>query len=95
MPFSCTREKALVRRARAYHAISGLDVLAKRLIFTALPSTSTGFERYCPPTRVSSRVPSARADGRASTRHLHGKTEHTARCLTVKVPAESAGAVAR
>eukprot|EP00964_Phaeocystis_antarctica_P134220 scaffold98451_cov69-Phaeocystis_antarctica.AAC.1 len=55
----------------------------------------TGFERYCPPTRVSSRVHSARADGRASTRHLHGITERAARCDTVKVPAESAGAVAR
>eukprot|EP00964_Phaeocystis_antarctica_P100621 scaffold66216_cov41-Phaeocystis_antarctica.AAC.2 len=55
-----------------------------------------GFERYnCPPTRASSRVHRACADGRASTRHLHGKTERAARCLTVKVPAESAGAVAR
>ena len=37
------------------------------------------------------------ADGRAraSTRHLHGITERAARCDTVKVPAESAGAVAR
>eukprot|EP00964_Phaeocystis_antarctica_P011978 scaffold6611_cov57-Phaeocystis_antarctica.AAC.2 len=33
------------------------------------------------------------ADGRASTRHLHGKTERAARCLTVKVSAESAGTV--
>jgi len=55
----------------------------------------TGFERYCPPTRASSRVHRACADGRASTRHLHGITERAARCDTVKVPAESAGAVAR
>eukprot|EP00964_Phaeocystis_antarctica_P006835 scaffold3699_cov56-Phaeocystis_antarctica.AAC.1 len=56
---------------------------------------NTGFERYCPPTRVSSRVHRACADGRASTCHLHGITERAARCDTVKVPAESAGAVAR
>ena len=35
------------------------------------------------------------ADGRASTRHLHGITERAARCDTMKVPAESSGAVAR
>ena len=35
------------------------------------------------------------ADGRASTRHLHGRTARGARCATVKVPAESARAVAR
>ena len=30
-----------------------------------------------------------------TTRHLHGRTERGARCATVKVPAESADAVAR
>jgi hypothetical protein len=34
-------------------------------------------------------------DGRATTRHVHGITERTARCDTVKVPAESADAVSR
>ena len=33
-------------------------------------------------------------DGRATARHLHGMIERAARCLTVKVSAESAGAVA-
>ena len=33
-------------------------------------------------------------DGRATARHLHGRTAHTVRCATVKVSAESAGAVA-
>jgi hypothetical protein len=36
----------------------------------------------------------ARVHGRATARHLHGKIERAARCLTVKVSAESAGAVA-
>ena len=58
-------------------------------------AAGTGVERYCPPTRASSRVHRACADGRASTCHLHGITERAARCDTVKVPAESAGAVAR
>eukprot|EP00964_Phaeocystis_antarctica_P033727 scaffold19129_cov45-Phaeocystis_antarctica.AAC.1 len=61
---------------------------------------STRVLRYSPyvyyaPTRASSRVHRACADGRASTRHLHGITERAARCDTAKVPAESAGAVAR
>jgi len=34
-------------------------------------------------------------DGRATARHLHGKIERAARCLTVTVPAESAGAQLR
>ena len=34
-------------------------------------------------------------DGRATTRHLHGRTERGARCATVKVSAESADAVSR
>eukprot|EP00964_Phaeocystis_antarctica_P033682 scaffold19098_cov33-Phaeocystis_antarctica.AAC.1 len=55
----------------------------------------TGFERYCPPTRISSEEHRSCADGRASTRHLHGITRATPRSGTVKVPAESAGAVAR
>ena len=38
---------------------------------------------------------SMRVDGRATARHLHGKIERAARCLTVKVPAESADAVSR
>ena len=58
-------------------------------------STSTGFERYCPPTRIDAKEHRSCADGRASTRHLHGITERAARCDTVKVPAESADAVSR
>ena len=37
----------------------------------------------------------ARVDGRATARHLHGIIERAVRCDTVKVSAESAGAVAR
>jgi hypothetical protein len=33
-------------------------------------------------------------DGRATARHLHGRTAHTVRCATVEVSADSAGAVA-
>ena len=36
----------------------------------------------------------ARVDGRATARHLHGTIERAVRCGTVKVSAESAGAVA-
>ena len=36
----------------------------------------------------------ARVDGRATARHLHGTIERALRCGTVKVSAESAGAVA-
>jgi hypothetical protein len=36
----------------------------------------------------------ARVDGRATARHLHGIIERAVRCDTVKVSAESAGAVA-
>eukprot|EP00964_Phaeocystis_antarctica_P131570 scaffold95494_cov63-Phaeocystis_antarctica.AAC.1 len=43
-----------------------------------------GFERYCPPTRASSEVHRSCADGRGSTRHLHGITKRAARCDTVK-----------
>eukprot|EP00964_Phaeocystis_antarctica_P160306 scaffold131811_cov42-Phaeocystis_antarctica.AAC.1 len=37
----------------------------------------------------------SRCDGRAGTRHLHGRTARGARCATMKVPLESAGALAR
>ena len=36
----------------------------------------------------------ARVDGRPTARHLHGIIERAVRCYTVKVSAESAGAVA-
>ena len=55
----------------------------------------TGYELNYAPARISSEEHRSCADGRASTRHLHGKIARAARCLTVKVPAESAGAVAR
>ena len=45
-------------------------------------------------TRFCAKEHRARVDGRATARHLHGKRERAARCLTVKVSAESAGAVA-
>ena len=47
-----------------------------------------------PGTRFSAEEHRARVDGRATTRHLHGNIERAVRCVTVKVSAESAGAVA-
>ena len=47
-----------------------------------------------PITRDSAPEHRARVDGRATARHLHGTTERAVRCDTVKVSAESAGAVA-
>ena len=61
----------------------------------ALESRYTGSGRNYAPALISSEEHRSCADGRASTRHLHGITERTSRCDTVKVPAESAGAVAR
>ena len=51
----------------------------------------TGLAQFIPITRFCAEEHRARVDGRATDRHLHGKIE---RCLTVKVSAESAGAVA-
>ena len=59
------------------------------------PVKRSGCGLYYAPARASSRVHRSCADGRASTRHLHGTTERAARCGTVKVPAESADAVSR
>ena len=50
--------------------------------------------QFIPITRFCAEEHRARVDGRATARHLHGKIERAARCLTVKVSAESAGAVA-
>ena len=49
---------------------------------------------FIPMTRFCAEEHRARVDGRATARHLHGKIERAARCLTMKVSAESAGAVA-
>ena len=54
----------------------------------------TGLAQFIPITRFCAKEHRAREDGRATARHLHGKIERAARCLTVKVSAESAGAVA-
>ena len=53
-----------------------------------------GSERKYPPTNFSPREHRARVDGRATARHLHGIIERAVRCDTVKVSAESSGAVA-
>ena len=51
---------------------------------------------YCPHDAIlRERTDRARVDGRATARHLHGIIERAVRCDTVKVSAESAGAVAR
>ena len=57
--------------------------------------SSYGCGLYFAPARIDAKEHRSCADGRPSTRHLHGRTARAARCATVKVPAESAGAVAR
>jgi hypothetical protein len=53
-----------------------------------------GLAQFISITRFCAKEHRARVDGRATARHLHGKIERAARCLTVRVSAESAGAVA-
>jgi hypothetical protein len=53
-----------------------------------------GLVEFVPMTRFCAKEHRARVDGRATARHLHGKIERAARCLTVKISVESAGAVA-
>ena len=53
-----------------------------------------GLAQFVPIARFSAKEHRARVDGRATVRHLHGIIERTVRCYTVKVSAESAGAVA-
>ena len=55
---------------------------------------ATGSRHRAPSYKFTSTEHRARVDGRATARHLHGRTAHTVRCATVKVSAESAGAVA-
>ena len=57
-------------------------------------SMSGSVVEFVPITRFSAEEHRARVDGRATARHLHGKIERAVRCVTVKVSAESAGAVA-
>ena len=53
-----------------------------------------GLAQFIPIARFSVEEHRARVDGRATARHLHGTIERAVRCGTVKVSAESAGAVA-
>ena len=53
-----------------------------------------GLALFIPIARFSAKEHGARVDGRATARHPHGRTAHAVRCATVKVSAESAGAVA-
>jgi hypothetical protein len=58
-------------------------------------TSGRGFGRIYPHDAIlRERTPRTRADGRAAARHLHGNIERAVRCVTVKVLAESAGAVA-
>ena len=54
-----------------------------------------GYERYYPPTNFFAEEHTTCVDGRATTRHLHGRVQLTVRYATVKVSAESADAVSR
>ena len=56
--------------------------------------TVRGLAQFVPIARFSAKEHRARVDGRATARHPHGIIERTVRCHTVKVSAESAGAVA-
>ena len=49
---------------------------------------------FVPMTRFCAKEHRARVDGRATARHLLGMIERALRCHTVKVSAESSGAVA-
>jgi hypothetical protein len=53
-----------------------------------------GLAQFIPITRFCAEEHRARVDGRATARHFHGTIERAVRCGTVKVSAESAGAVA-
>ena len=53
-----------------------------------------GLAQFVPIARFCAEEHRARVDGRATARHLHGIIERAVRCDTVKVSAESAGAVA-
>ena len=53
-----------------------------------------GLAQFVPIARFCAEEHRARVDGRATARHPHGNTERAVRCVTVKVSAESAGAVA-
>ena len=52
-----------------------------------------GLAQFVPIARFCAEEHRARVDGRATARHLHGIIERAVRCDTVKVSAESAGAV--
>ena len=58
------------------------------------PCSLRGLAQFVPIARFSAKEHRARVDGRATARHLHGIIERAVRCDTVKVSAESAGAVA-
>ena len=56
--------------------------------------TVRGLVEFVPITRFCAEEHRARVDGRATARHLNGTIERAVRSSTVKVSAESAGAVA-
>ena len=63
---------------------------------TPLPRSAylRGLAQFIPIARFCAEEHRARVDGRVTARHLHGIIERAVRCDTVKVSAESAGAVA-
>ena len=63
-------------------------------VYTLAGGLQGGLVEFDPITRFCAEEHRARVGGRATARHLHGKIERAVRCLTVKVSAESAGAVA-
>ena len=56
---------------------------------------ATGCERKSHGSNFFAGVHTTCVDGRATTRHLHGRVQLTVRYATVKVSAESADAVSR
>ena len=81
-----------------FSSVVGSVVSAKKVpyvyIRVCLIKSERGLAQFIPITRFCAEEHRAHVDGRATARHLHGKKERAARCLTVKVSAESAGAVA-
>ena len=94
-----TKTSSVVQCCRIWPFIgtttTGSSLVHRELDCTAVCRTPVrGLALFVPMTRFCAKEHGARVDGRATARHLHGIIERAVRCYTVKVSAESAGAVA-
>ena len=84
-------------RERYFRDMTPVDCfwILQRVVHVENFAFLAGVWPICPHHRnfARGRTPRARVDGRATARHLHGMIERAVRCHTVKVSAESAGAV--